>query len=123
MEIFKKITFEAAHRLPNCPPGHKCARLHGHSFSVELHLQGPVDPKAGWVMDFGEVKRAFAPLHEQLDHSYLNEIPGLENPTCEHIARWIWQRLKPNLPMLSRVVVYETCTAGAGYSGEDEPPA
>ena len=118
MDIFKKITFEAAHRLPHCPPGHKCGRLHGHSFTVELHLRGPIDPHAGWVMDFGEVKQAFAPLYDQLDHRYLNEIPGLENPTSENIARWIWARLKPRLPLLVRVVVHETCTAGASYAGE-----
>jgi len=119
MDIFKKITFEAAHRLPHCPPGHKCGRLHGHSFQVELHVRGPVDPRSGWVMDFGDVKKAFAPLYEQLDHHYLNEIPGLENPTSEHLARWIWQHLKPALPRLARVVVHETCTAGASYDGED----
>ncbi len=119
MEIFKVITFEAAHRLPNCPPGHKCARLHGHSFQIELHLCGPVDPHAGWVMDFGDLKQAFAPLYDQLDHRYLNEIPGLENPTSEVIARWIWQHLKPTLPLLHRVVVRETCTAGASYDGKD----
>ena len=119
MEIFKKITFEAAHRLPNCPPGHKCARLHGHSFTAELHLRGPLDPHAGWVMDFADVKKAFAPLYDQLDHRYLNDIPGLENPTSEHIARWIWYKLKPALPLLARVVVHETCTAGASYDGTD----
>jgi len=119
MEIFKKIQFEAAHRLPNCPPDHKCARLHGHSFVAELYLRGPVDPHAGWVMDFADVKRAFAPLYEQLDHQYLNEVPGLENPTSENIARWIWRKLKPTLPLLHRVVVRETCTAGASYDGRD----
>lgn len=119
MEIFKKITFEAAHRLPNCPAGHKCGRLHGHSFQVELHLRGPLDPQAGWVMDFADVKKAFAPLYEQLDHRYLNDVSGLENPTSEQIARWIWQRLKPALPLLTRVVVHETCTAGASCDGSD----
>lgn len=119
MDIFKIITFESAHRLPNCPPGHKCGRLHGHSFKVELHVRGPVDPHAGWVMDFSDVKKAFAPLYDQLDHRYLNEIPGLENPTSENIARWIWHKLKPALPLLHRVVVHETCTAGASYDGLD----
>lgn len=119
MDIFKKITFEAAHRLPNCPPDHKCGRLHGHSFTVELHVTGPVDPRTGWVMDFGDIKRAFAPLYDQLDHRHLNDLPGLENPTSENIARWIWQRLKPALPLLARVVVHETCTAGASYDGKD----
>jgi 6-pyruvoyltetrahydropterin/6-carboxytetrahydropterin synthase len=117
MEIFKTFTLEAAHRLPNVPEGHKCARLHGHSFRVELHVRGEVDAHAGWVMDFADVKRAFAPLYEQLDHHYLNEIEGLENPTSEHLARWIWQRLQPALPQLARVVVHETCTSGAAYAG------
>jgi 6-pyruvoyltetrahydropterin/6-carboxytetrahydropterin synthase len=120
MDIFKKITFEAAHRLPNAPQGHKCARLHGHSFAVELHVEGPVDARAGWVMDFGDIKAAFDPLFEQLDHRYLNEIPGLENPTSENIARWIWQRLKPSLARLSKIVVLETCTSGCVYDGNDQ---
>ena len=120
MEIFKEFTFEAAHRLPNVAPGHKCARLHGHSFRVRLHVEGPVDPVAGWVMDFGDIKTAFKPLLDRLDHYYLNEIEGLANPTSENLARWIWQRLKPELPCLSQVVVYETCTSGCVYRGEDE---
>ena len=120
MDIFKVFTLEAAHRLPNVPDGHKCARLHGHSFRVEIHVSGEVDPAAGWVMDFADLKRAFRPLYEQLDHHYLNEIEGLENPTSETLARWIWQRLKPTLPLLSRVVVHETCTSGAVYRGLGE---
>lgn len=116
MEIFREFTFEAAHRLPRVAPGHKCARLHGHSFRVEVHVNGPVDPEGGWVMDFADVKDAFAPLHEQLDHRYLNEVEGLENPTSENLARWIWDRLGPSLP-LSRVVVRETCTSGCVYTG------
>jgi 6-pyruvoyltetrahydropterin/6-carboxytetrahydropterin synthase len=120
MEIFKEFTFEAAHRLPNVPPEHKCARLHGHSFAVEIHVRGPEDARLGWVMDFGDIKTAFQPLLERLDHYYLNEIEGLENPTSEHIARWIWQRLVSDLPNLSQVVVRETCTSGCIYRGEDE---
>ncbi len=120
MEIFKEFTFEAAHRLPNVPEGHKCGRLHGHSFKAELWLRGPVDPTAGWVMDFGDVKTAFAPFYDQLDHPYLNEVPGLENPTSEVLARWIWRQVRPRLPGLSRVVVRETCTSGCSYAGEDE---
>jgi 6-pyruvoyltetrahydropterin/6-carboxytetrahydropterin synthase len=120
VDIFKKVTFEAAHRLPNAPAGHKCARLHGHSFRVDIHVSGPVDDRTGWVMDFGDVKKAFAPLYDQLDHRYLNEIPGLENPTSENIARWIWRKLKPALPALNRIVVHETCTAGASCAGDEE---
>lgn len=114
-EIFREFTFEAAHRLPFVPPGHKCARLHGHSYRVEIHVGGPVDPGAGWIMDFADLKSAFEPLLSQLDHYYLNEVSGLENPTSENLARWIWDRLKPDLPALSRVVVRETCTSGCSY--------
>jgi len=116
-EIFKEFTFEAAHRLPHVPAGHKCGRLHGHSFRLALHVAGPVEPESGWLMDFAELKERFAPLNDRLDHHYLNEIDGLENPTSENIARWIWDRLKPALPQLSQVVVQETCTSGAIYRG------
>lgn len=120
MEIFKEITFEAAHRLPNVPDGHKCARLHGHSFRVEIHVRGPADPQTGWVIDFGDIKKAFAPVYDQLDHHYLNEVEGLENPTSEVLARWIWQRLKPRLSGLCKIVVRETCTSGCVYEGDEE---
>jgi len=118
MEIFREFGFEAAHRLPNVPPGHKCARLHGHSFRVELHARGVVAAESGWVMDFARIKEAFAPLHERLDHHYLNEIEGLENPTSENLARWIWRRLRPALPELSAIVVRETCATGCIYRGD-----
>ena len=117
MDIFKVFTLEAAHRLPNVPDGHKCARLHGHSFRVEIHLSGELGDHTGWVMDFADVKAAFQPLHDRLDHHYLNEIEGLENPTSERLALWIWRQLKPALPLLSEVVVHETCTAGSRYRG------
>jgi 6-pyruvoyltetrahydropterin/6-carboxytetrahydropterin synthase len=120
MDIFKEFTFEAAHRLPAVPPGHKCGRLHGHSFRVEVHVHGPVNADIGWVMDFAEIKRAFQPLHDQLDHNYLNEVDGLSNPTSENLAYWIWRRLRPSLPGLFRVVVQETCTSGCAYCGEDD---
>jgi 6-pyruvoyltetrahydropterin/6-carboxytetrahydropterin synthase len=118
MEIFKEFIFEAAHRLPNVPKGHKCRRLHGHSFRAEIHVGGPVDPAMGWVLDFADIKDAFRPFYDQLDHNYLNEIPGLENPTSENIARWIWDAVHPALPGLTRVVVRETCTSGCVYTGE-----
>jgi len=117
MEIFKEFTFESAHRLPHVPEGHKCGRLHGHSFRAEIHVKGPVDPQSGWLIDFADIKKAFKPLEEQLDHNYLNEIPGLENPTSENIARWIWRNLIEELPNISKVVVRETCTCGAVYVG------
>jgi len=119
MDIFKVFTLEAAHRLPHVPPGHKCARLHGHSFKVEIRVSGTPDPHTGWIMDFGEIKAAFQPLYDQLDHHYLNDIEGLENPTSEQLAIWIWERLKPRLPALSRVTVHETCTSGCAYSGPE----
>ena len=117
MDIFKIFRIEAAHRLPNVPAGHKCANLHGHSFAVELVVSGELGADTGWVMDFSEVKQAFQPLYDQLDHHYLNDIEGLENPTSERLAIWIWERLKPTLPALSTVVVHETCTSGCRYSG------
>lgn len=119
MEIFKEFTFEAAHRLPSVPPGHKCARLHGHSFRVEVHVRGSVDPASGWVTDFACIQQAFQPLHECLDHRYLNEVEGLANPTSENLARWIWERLQPSLPQLSQIVVRETCTSGCIYRGDE----
>jgi 6-pyruvoyltetrahydropterin/6-carboxytetrahydropterin synthase len=118
MDIFKVFRIEAAHRLPNVPEGHKCARLHGHSFAIELHVGGTPDAQTGWIMDFSEIKRIFQPIYDRLDHHYLNDIPGLENPTSENLAVWIWHRLKPQLPALSEIVVHETCTSGCRYRGE-----
>ena len=115
MDIFKIFHIEAAHRLPNVPAGHKCARLHGHSFRVEVHVRGEPDPAFGWVMDFAELKQHFQPVFEQLDHRYLNDVPGLDNPTSERLAEWIWHTLKPTLPQLHRIVVHETCTSGCAY--------
>jgi 6-pyruvoyltetrahydropterin/6-carboxytetrahydropterin synthase len=117
MLIHKVFQIEAAHRLPQVPPGHKCARLHGHSFRIEVHAEGEPQPHTGWVMDFADIKAAFQPLFEQLDHRYLNEVEGLDNPTSERLAVWIWERLKPRLPQLARIVVHETCTSGCTFSG------
>jgi 6-pyruvoyltetrahydropterin/6-carboxytetrahydropterin synthase len=116
MELFKEFQFEAAHRLPNVPADHKCARLHGHSFRVRVTVAGPLDPSLGWVIDFADMKAAWRDLHEQLDHRYLNDVPGLENPTSEVVATWIWDRLAGKLPLVS-VEVRETCTAGVIYRG------
>jgi 6-pyruvoyltetrahydropterin/6-carboxytetrahydropterin synthase len=118
LEIFKEFTFEAAHVLPHVPAGHKCGRLHGHSFKVEIHVGGPVDSHLGWIIDFADIKGAFKPIEAQLDHYYLNEVAGLENPTSENLARWIWERVEPALPHLRRVVVRETCNSGCVYEGE-----
>ena len=120
MDLFKEFTFEAAHRLPGVASNHKCARLHGHSYVVRLTVSGGVDPVTGMVMDFADVRAAFLPIvEEHLDHYYLNEVDGLENPTSENLAHWIWQRLKSVLPQLSAVEIRETCTSGAIYRGED----
>ncbi|HET7585212.1 MAG TPA: 6-carboxytetrahydropterin synthase QueD [Gemmatimonadaceae bacterium] len=119
-EIFKEFTIEAAHHLPNVPAEHKCRRLHGHSFRIEVHVRGDVDPSTGWVTDFAEIARAFEPVRAALDHRYLNEIAGLENPTSEMLAAWIWERLAPRLRALSCVVVRETCTTGCVYRGSSQ---
>jgi len=118
MDIYKEFTFEAAHLLPNVPAGHQCGRLHGHSFRIQIHVSGEVDPHSGWIMDFAEIKSAFKPIYERLDHYYLNEIPGLENPTSENLAKWVWQQLKPKLAPLSKIVIQETCTSGCIYRGD-----
>jgi len=115
--LVKDIHFEAAHRLPRVPQGHKCGRLHGHSFKVQVEVEGEVDPETGWVIDYAEIAEAFRPLREALDHRYLNEIEGLENPTSENLAAWIWQRLLPRLPQLARLTISETCTARCIYEG------
>ncbi|MGH8274655.1 MAG: 6-carboxytetrahydropterin synthase QueD [Gammaproteobacteria bacterium] len=118
MEVYKRFQIEAAHRLPNVPDEHKCARLHGHSFRIELVVSGPVGAQSGWVLDFADIETAFKPLYAMLDHHYLNEIEGLENPTSENLARWIWQRMQSALPGLTEVRVAETCNAGCIYRGE-----
>lgn len=118
MELRKTFQFEAAHSLPNLPPEHKCARLHGHSFKVEVIVTGECDPKLGWVMDYADISGAFDPIWKQLDHFHLNEITGLENPTSENIAVWIWDQLKPRLPLLTGIEVAETCNARCVYHGK-----
>jgi 6-pyruvoyltetrahydropterin/6-carboxytetrahydropterin synthase len=117
MEIYKEFSFEAAHLLPNVPQGHKCGRLHGHSFYVTIYVSGEIDKHTGWLIDFSEIKRIFKPIYDQLDHYYLNDIAGLENPTSENLAIWIWDKLKPALPMMSKIEVKETCTSGCIYTG------
>lgn len=118
VELTKEFTFEAAHRLPHLPPEHKCARLHGHSYRVEIAVEGPVDPHLGWYIDYAVLQKAMDPLLEQLDHRYLNEVEGLSNPTAEILTRWLWVRLKGPLPGLSAVTVHETCTSRCTYRGE-----
>jgi 6-pyruvoyltetrahydropterin/6-carboxytetrahydropterin synthase len=119
-ELSKTFTLEAAHRLPNVPSGHKCARLHGHSFEVTLHVRGPVDPRLGWVIDFADIAKAFAPMHELLDHRYLNEVQGLDNPTSENLAKFILERVELPGATLSAVTVSETCTSSCTVYADDD---
>jgi 6-pyruvoyltetrahydropterin/6-carboxytetrahydropterin synthase len=118
VDLVKEFTFEAAHRLPSVSENHKCYRLHGHSFACEVAVRGEVNPATGWFIDYAEITEAFEPLRQKLDHTYLNEIEGLENATSENIALWIWNRLEGRLQGLHRVTVRETCTARCDYYGE-----
>jgi 6-pyruvoyltetrahydropterin/6-carboxytetrahydropterin synthase len=117
VELVKDFRFEAAHFLPNVPEGHKCRRMHGHSFHGEVAVRGEVDPATGWLIDFGDLKKIVRPVIDRLDHYLLNEIEGLENPTSEVVAMWLWKQIKPALPMLHRVTVEETCTSRCHYFG------
>lgn len=115
MDIYKEFRFEAAHHLPNVPEGHKCGRLHGHSYRVRVTLSGTPDPHTGWFIDFSDIKAACDPIIDQLDHYYLNDIEGLENPTSERLAEWLFIRIKEKLSELSSIEVSETCTSGCIY--------
>src|SRR5690349_6079467 len=110
VRLSKSFRFEAAHSLPTFPDGHKCRRLHGHSFRFDVVVEGEVDPAKGYLIDYGDIKKATEPLLNRLDHYHLNHIEGLENPTSEVLAKWIYDRLKSSLPLLSAIIVYETCT-------------
>jgi len=118
VRLTKDFTFEAAQTLPHVPPGHKCSRMHGHSFKVEISVEGETDPQTGWFYDHARISRAMNPLLEQLDHGYLNEIPGLENPTIENMCRWLWEHLSPQLPGLAEIVLHETPSARCTYRGK-----
>lgn len=117
MEVFKEFTFDSAHSLPNVPEGHKCRRLHGHTYRVRVVVEGKLDPKFGWVMDFADIKNLFTPIKERLDHRNLNEIEGLGNPTAENLAIWIWNKLEPHLLGLKEIWVYETPESGCVFRG------
>lgn len=119
MIIYKVFTLNAAHRLPNVPSGHKCGRIHGHSFRIEVHIDGAVGDQTGWVVDYADIQQAFQPIHDLLDHNFLNDIDGLENPTSENIARWVWPRLQPELPNLTTIIVQESPDSGCVYHGEE----
>lgn len=110
-EISRSYRIEAAHRLPNLPADHKCARLHGHSFEITLAVRGELDPRLGWIVDFAAIDEAFAPVFAVLDHRYLNEIAGLENPTSELLARWVLERVRLPQGTLASVTVAENCSS------------
>lgn len=118
VRLTRNFQFEAAHVLPNVPEGHKCGRMHGHSFKVEVSVEGEIDPKMGWFCDHGVIGDAVKPLIAQLDHSCLNDIEGLENPTFEHVAIWLWKKIAPVCPGLCEIVVHETASARCTYRGE-----
>lgn len=118
VRLRKTFRFEAAHALPTFPQGHKCRRLHGHSYSFDVIVEGEVDPERGYLIDYGEIAQAAEPIVKQLDHYYLNEIEGLSNPTSENLARWLWERLQPRLPGLAAIIVHETCTNACEYRGK-----
>ena len=127
IEVFKEFKFEAAHKLPNVPEGHKCARLHGHSFVVQVYVTGVMSEEKGWIVDFADIKKCWKAIEPLLDHNYLNDVEGLENPTSEVIARWIWRKLSQPIRMidptnaarskLTKIVVKETCSSGAVFTG------
>ena len=117
--LCKELRFESAHFLPHVPAGHRCGRMHGHSFRVEIAVRGEVDPHTGWLLDYAEIKRCVGPIIDEIDHRVLNEVPGLENPTSEVLAGWLWQRIGERLPGLVRVTVFETCTTRCDYEGPE----
>ena len=123
VKLAKTFTFEAAHFLPSFPEGHKCRRMHGHSFKVDVIVEGDVPEKQYHLLDFGDMTKAIKPLRDQLDHNCLNDIDGLENPSSEMIARWLWERLAPQLSLLAEIVVHETCTSRCHYYGEPSETA
>ncbi len=118
LEVFREFTFDAAHRLENLPEGHKCARMHGHTYRLRVHVGGSIDERVGWIVDFAEVKRLTNEVIGELDHRVLNEVQGLEQPTTERIVVWIWDRLRERLPGLARLELWENANSGVAYSGE-----
>ncbi len=117
LEVFKEYSFDSAHMLPNVPPNHKCARIHGHTFIVTIHVSGDLKGDYGWVEDYADISAVVKPIIERLDHQYLNDIKGLENPTSENLAQWIWAEVVGGLPGLSKIIVKENPAAGCIYTG------
>lgn len=118
MQIFKTFTFDSAHFLPNVPEGHKCKAIHGHTYRMIVYIEGPLDQEIGWVADFADIKKVIEPIVKMVDHKLLNELPGLENPTCEKIAIWLWNKIKEKIPALVKIELHETPTSGVIYTGE-----
>lgn len=118
MQIFKQFSFDSAHFLPHVPDGHKCKEIHGHTYRMIVYINGELIKDLDWVMDFAEMKKVIAPVIKTIDHKLLNNIPGLENPTCEIIAVWLWNKIKPEIPLLSKIELYETPTSGVVYEGK-----
>ncbi|NML21091.1 6-carboxytetrahydropterin synthase QueD [Pseudoflavitalea sp. G-6-1-2] len=118
MLIYKEFTFDSAHFLPNVPDGHKCKEMHGHTYRLRVWIEGQPDPHLGWVMDFAVLKKIIKPVVTALDHKCLNNIPGLQNPTCELIAVWIWDQLKPQIAQMIKLELHETPTSGVVYEGK-----
>lgn len=118
MEIFKKYYFDSAHFLPNVPENHKCRNMHGHTYKLIVFISGNIENNNGWVMDFAVLKNTINSIIEIIDHKVLNDISGLENPTCENIARWLWVKIKVVIPELTRIELHETPTTGVIYNGE-----
>lgn len=118
VRLVKTFTFEAAHFLPSFPEGHKCRRMHGHSFKVDVIVEGEIPTGQHHLVDYGDILAVIEPVRLQLDHYCLNDIAGLENPTSEMLAKWLWDRLKPGLPLLSQINVAETCASSCEYCGQ-----
>jgi 6-pyruvoyltetrahydropterin/6-carboxytetrahydropterin synthase len=118
MILFRQFTFDSAHFLPNVPEGHKCKEVHGHTYRMVIYMEDTIKKNEGWVMDFAEVKKVIYPILEVVDHKLLNNIEGLENPTCELIAVWLWNKIKPQLPILTKIELHETPTSGVIYEGK-----
>jgi 6-pyruvoyltetrahydropterin/6-carboxytetrahydropterin synthase len=116
--LSKDFEFESAQSLPQFPEGHKCRKVHGHSFKITISVRGPVDEASGIFYDHAVISDAMRPIVEQLDHAYLNDIVGLENPTIELMTRWFWEKLKDQLPGLYEIVLHETPRARCVYRGE-----
>jgi len=118
MQVFKQFTFDSAHYLPNVPDGHKCKETHGHTYRLIVYLEGELEKNLGWVMDFADMQKVIDPIIKSIDHKMLNNISGLENPTCEILAVWIWEKIKPQIPLLTKIELNETPTSGVVYEGK-----